>query len=357
MAFPVHAIIGCGRVAPNHVDGITSVPGASLAWVCDRDRATAQAFAAEHGIARATESAAEVLADPTVDSVSIAVDHAQHASLIDAALRAGKHVLVEKPFTLDPREASDLLALAEQTGLVLSVVSQHRYDPVVTAVRDWIGTGLLGRLVSASVTLESGRKPEYYANSYWRGTWAGEGGSAVANQGYHALDTIQWLLEGLDVVGSAIGQTALRGAMETEDTLAAVMRSRSGVLVTYLVTVASALTWRTRISLMGTEGSVSFDLDHPGTLHHVVGNSTLLAAADRERQRSDREEPRGIPYYGVSHRRQIADFCAAAAGGPRMLADGADGLVTMRLIGELYRTAGAPAEACGSTRVAQPAHG
>ncbi|ROQ93772.1 putative dehydrogenase [Streptomyces sp. 2132.2] len=335
----VHAVVGCGRVAPNHVDGFTALPDAELRWACDRDLSRARALARDHGLPRVTSDVREVLADPEVDSVSIAVDHAGHHELVAAALTAGKHVLVEKPLAMTVEDGAALTALAERAGRVLSVVSQHRYDPVVTAVRDWIAEGLLGRLVSGTVSLQCGRDDAYYAESYWRGTFAGEGGSALVNQGYHALDVTRWLTGGLTVVGAATGHTAPRGGMETEDTLAAVLRAPQGALVTYQVTVASSITWRTRIELVGTDGSVLFDLDHPGTLHLAEGGDALRAAAATVRGQVS-PPPAGIGYYGISHRRQIADF-AAAVRDPRhtMTADGTAGLETLRLLREMYRTA------------------
>lgn len=334
----VHAVVGCGRVAPNHVDGFSALLDAELRWACDRDPSRAQSLAHEHGIPHVTSDVRDVLADPLVDSVSIAVDHAQHYELAAAALKAGKHVLIEKPLAMTVEEGAALTALAERTGRVLSVVSQHRYDPVVTAVRDWIADGLLGRLVSGTVSLQCGRDDTYYADSYWRGTFAGEGGSALVNQGYHALDVTRWLTGGLAVAGAAVGHTAPRGGMETEDTLAAVLRGPQGALVTYQVTVASSITWRTRIELVGTEGSVLFDLDHPGTLHLAEGGDALRAAA-REMGTEVAPAPAGIGYYGISHRRQIADFAAAIRDGHTMTADGAAGLDTLRLLQEMYRTA------------------
>ncbi|MFD7625547.1 Gfo/Idh/MocA family protein [Streptomyces sp. NPDC059851] len=335
----VHAVVGCGRVAPNHVDGFSALPGvAELRWACDRDLSRARALAREYGLPQVTSDVRDVLADPLVDSVSITVDHAQHHELAAAALEAGKHVLVEKPLAMTVEEGAALTALAERTGRVLSVVSQHRYDPVVRAVRDWMADGLLGQLVSGTVSLQCGRDDTYYADSYWRGTFAGEGGSALVNQGYHALDVTRWLTGGLAVVGAAVGHTAPRGGMETEDTLAAVLRGPQGALVTYQVTVASSITWRTRIELVGTEGSVLFDLDHPGTLHLAEGGDALRAAA-REVGAQVAPPPAGIGYYGISHRRQIADFAAAIRDGHTMTADGAAGLDTLRLLREMYRTA------------------
>ncbi|AGL15004.1 oxidoreductase domain protein [Actinoplanes sp. N902-109] len=324
-------------MSPNHLDGFQAVPGVRVTWACDRDPAAARTLAAAGRDTRATTDLAVVLADPDVHSVSVAVDHAQHAAIAAQALRAGKHVLVEKPLAISVEDGEHLVKLAADTGRVLSVVSQHRYDALVRAVRSWLTDGLLGALVSGTVSLQCGRTESYYRDSYWRGTWAGEGGSALVNQGYHALDVVKWLCGGLDVVGAATGATALRSAMETEDTLAAVLRSPGGALVSYSVTVASVVAWRTRITLVGTAGSVVFDLDHPGTLHLVEGGTELLARAATERQRATAEEPSGIDYYGISHRTQIADFCAAVREGTPMVADGAAGLDTLRLLSAMYQ--------------------
>ncbi|MGW4685555.1 Gfo/Idh/MocA family protein [Streptomyces sp. NPDC004244] len=347
----VHAVVGCGRVAPNHVDGFSALPGAELRWACDRDLSRARALAREYGLPQVTSHVRDVLADPVVDSVSITVDHAQHYELAAAALEAGKHVLVEKPLAMTVEEGAALTALADRAGRVLSVVSQHRYDPVVRAVRGWLADGLLGQLVSGTVSLQCGRDDSYYADSYWRGTFAGEGGSALVNQGYHALDVTRWLTGGLAVVGAAVGHTAPRGGMETEDTLAAVLRGPQGALVTYQVTVASSITWRTRIELVGTEGSVLFDLDHPGTLHLAEGGDALRAAA-REVGAQKAPAPAGIGYYGISHRRQIADFAAAIRDGHTMAADGAAGLGTLRLLRDIYRTARSEGTAPGGSTAA-----
>ncbi|MFE9677111.1 Gfo/Idh/MocA family protein [Streptomyces sp. NPDC006259] len=335
----VHAVVGCGRVAPNHVDGFSALPDVEMRWACDRDATAAQSLAREHGLARITTDVSEVLADPEVDSVSVVTGHATHHGLVAAALEAGKHVLVEKPLALSVEDGMALTSLAERTGRVLSVVSQHRYDRVVTAVRDWIGAGLLGSLVSGVVSLQCGRDDAYYADSDWRGTYAGEGGSAMVNQGYHALDVTRWLTGGLTVVGAAAGHTAPRGGMETEDTLAALLRGPQGALVTYQVTVASSITWRTRVELIGTRGSVLFDLDHPGTLHMADGNEELRAAAAALTSAEVEQAPPGIGYYGISHRSQIADFAAAIRDGRRMVADDRAGLDTLILLQDIYRAA------------------
>lgn len=348
-----HAIIGCGRVAPNHVDGFRQVPGYAIRWACDRRAAVARQFATEHGIPRFTSRVDEVLADPSVTSISVCVDHAQHTELVSLGLAAGKHVLVEKPLALQVSDGSDLIARAERAGLVLSVVSQHRYDTLVLAVRDWMGQGLLGTLVQATVSLQSNRPDSYYTGSYWRGTWHGEGGSALMNQGYHCLDVVRWLCGELRTHSAAMSR-AVRTGIETEDVLCGVLQGAAGLLVTLSVSTSSHVTWRTRIDIAGDRGAVQFDLDHPGTLHHWQGGPELEALARAERDRSHREEPPGIDYYGVSHRSQIADFCRSVRSGEPMMCGPAEALTTLGLISDLYRM-GSQSEAWARTQRARDA--
>ncbi|MEZ0066887.1 UDP-N-acetyl-2-amino-2-deoxyglucuronate dehydrogenase [Streptacidiphilus sp. MAP12-20] len=334
-----HAIIGCGRVAANHVDGIRRVPGWGLAVACDRIPEVAADFARDHLIARTMADAQEVFAAPEISSVSVTVDHAQHAELTERALLAGKHVLVEKPICLDPAEGRRLVALAEHRGLVLSVVAQHRYDPVVLAVRDWVRRGLLGELLQVSVALQAARAKDYYQDSYWRGTLTGEGGSALVNQGYHCLDAVRWICGDVRAVAASCRTVAFADVIETEDTLSGLLAA-GPVPVTLNVTVAGRIEWRSRIEVVGTAGSVVFDLDHPGRLQRFDGSAELVRLAELEQSRTPTEAPAGLSYYGVSHRAQIADFCHGVATGEPMLSSAGDAVGTLEAILALYALGG-----------------
>lgn len=340
-----HALIGCGRVAPNHVDGVRQLGCAwSVAAVSDPAPGVAAQFAAEHGVSRHELDTARILDDPAITSVSIITDHAGHAELVDRALDAGKHVLVEKPLAMDVVRAQALAAKAATSGLVLMVVSQHLYDPIVVAVRDWLSRGLLGDLVYARGELEGWREPSYYADSYWHGTWHGEGGSALVNQGYHSLDVLRALCGGLEATAAIAVLGAPGAPMETEHTLSALLRA-GAVPVSFTVTVASSITWRTRIVVVGTRGTVEFDIDHPAQLHRADGDGALAAAAAQlSRAHSEvLQAAPGIDYYGISHRAQIADFAAAVTTGAVPATTPADGVAMVRLLDAVYRATGAPA--------------
>jgi len=337
-----HAIIGCGQVAPNHLDGFRQCVQSEIVWVCDRNPAVLESFMTANGLTCGTLDHREVFADPNVDSVSIAVDHAQHAALTREALLAGKHVLCEKPFVLSLRDANELTALARERGLILAVVAQHRYDPLIKKIHQMIADGKLGRLVTVSAILQCKRLPEYFQKSYWRGTLAGEGGSVLINQGYHVLDVMVWLGGAITQVSALQDTLRLQGVIETEDTFVGALRFESGALGSIAFTSASEARWRTRIDLVGTGGSLHFDIDYPDTLHF-----SCLSSENEQEMRDfiahDSQlrdvPPPGKNYYGIAHRYQIAEFVQAVAGQGTISVDGNEATRTLDAVLRLYQSA------------------
>lgn len=337
----VHALIGCGRVAPNHVDGFQCCPMSDLVWACDRDPQVLEAFARDYAIPKMTLDYRDVLADPHVHSVSIMVDHAQHAQLVREALCANKHVLVEKPLALDLEEARALCALAQTRERILAVVSQHRYDPLIKLVKQLLQRGDLGQLIAIWTTFQCRREAEYYTESYWRGTWAGEGGSVLINQAYHCVDVMTWLGGDVAEVQGMRATLKLGKVIETEDTLCGMVRFANGALGSLAMTSASDVFWQTRINVVGTAGSLCFDIDHPDTLHfyQVAPPVKQVIEAFLAESGGHHAPPPGKDYYGISHRYQIDEFVRAVAGGPSVTVDGFASLPTLRTILELYQTA------------------
>jgi predicted dehydrogenase len=334
-----HAIIGCGRVAPNHVAGVRESGVAQVAWACDRDRDTAAAFARAHGIPNVSCDVSEVLGQADLFSVSIAVDHAQHAPLARAALLAGKHVLVEKPTALSLADAHALTALAEERRLRLATIAQHRFDPLFVEIKRLVDAGALGPLVSLWATLVCGREPSYYADSYWRGTWQGEGGSLFINQAYHCIDLMVALAGRPTVLSCQTSILKLGTVLETEDVATATFAFPGGALGSLGCTSATSEFWRSRIDVVGAEGSLTFDINHPGRLHHVLLRDGIDLSGLRAAESLGAEIPPGIDYYGVSHNRQIADFLQAAQAGRPSRSPPGLGLDTLAVIVDLYALA------------------
>src|SRR4029079_829423 len=121
-----------------------NVAEATIGAVAARDRSRAAAFAAKHGIAKVCDSYAALIADPAIDAIYNPLPNGLHAEWTIAALQAGKHVLCEKPFTANAKEAEDVAAVAARTGLVVMEAVHYRYHPLAHRMREIVDSGELG---------------------------------------------------------------------------------------------------------------------------------------------------------------------------------------------------------------------
>ncbi|TLM88045.1 Gfo/Idh/MocA family oxidoreductase [Pseudarthrobacter sp. NamE5] len=143
-------VVATGRIAHKVTRDLAQLEGAELYAVSSRGRASAEAFASEHGFALsyhdgpAGDGYRQLFADPRVDVVYVATPHAQHFEVVRAALEGGKHVLCEKPFTINAREATELVDLAKARGLFLMEGVWTRFLPATRRALELIGNGEIG---------------------------------------------------------------------------------------------------------------------------------------------------------------------------------------------------------------------
>jgi predicted dehydrogenase len=140
------AVVGYGYWGPNIVRNVMERPELSLWGLCEMNAERAAKFSARYPGVHTTASFDEVLADPSVDAVSIATPPSTHYALVKQALEAGKHVLVEKPLATTAVDAEELVEIAEREGLVLMPGHTFLYSPAVNKVRDLIDSGELGEI-------------------------------------------------------------------------------------------------------------------------------------------------------------------------------------------------------------------
>ena len=207
---PVHvALIGYGFAGRTfHAPLIQSVPGLSLALVASRDAGKVRADLPDMEVIGEPLQAAT---DPRIGLVVIASPNHTHAPLARAALTAGKHVVVDKPFTLDLREARELVTLARRQDRVLSVFQNRRWDSDFLAVREAIDAGLIGEVVHFESRIERFR-PQVRAR--WR-EQAGPGSGLWWDLGPHLVDQALQLFGLPDTVHASLA--AQRTGAATDD--------------------------------------------------------------------------------------------------------------------------------------------
>ena len=140
------AVVGAGYWGPNLVRNFQAVPGFRLRWLCDLDVERAQKVLGGYSTVQVSADLDEVLADPEVQAVAIATPAGTHLPIAMKALRAGKHVLVEKPLAATYDEGRELVDEAERRGLTLMCDHTYCYTPAVLRIRELLASGELGEL-------------------------------------------------------------------------------------------------------------------------------------------------------------------------------------------------------------------
>ncbi len=303
-----------------HVPAILAT-GVDVVGVFDADTSRAAEVAARRGW-RVSETLDELLA-LDADAAVICAPHPLHAELVERCLGAGLSVLVEKPLAARVSEIDALIAAAETAGRQVAVVQQHRLRAEVVDARRRIGAGELGVIHRAVVTASYPKRASYYLDTPWRGTWEGEGGGVLLNQGLHDIDVLVHLLGRPDAVTASL--RTLVQPIETEDTADVLLEWADGATATVHVTSAARLDGN-RIEFFGSRGSLrlsqsgldirSADLDFREFAATPGGHFDAYEVSDWRR---------ALPHGGGTHTEVYSDFAKAWAenGEPLTTARGA----------------------------------
>lgn len=186
-------MIGAGAIAINHCDGIQKHPDSEVAVVADLSLKRAREIQKKFGIKKACTKWQDIVSDPDIDAVAIALPNFLHAEVSIAALKAGKHVILDKPFAFNYKEAKKVADVAKKAKKVMMLGMNQRYRPESQAVRTMVGRGDLGEIYHAKATwLRRSGSPKF-------GTWFCNkklaGGGCLLDIGVHLLDLSLFLMD------------------------------------------------------------------------------------------------------------------------------------------------------------------
>lgn len=184
------AIIGCGLIGRKRLAALGKTP--PVLYACDLDTARAADLARLAPGCTPTTDYQVVLADPRVTAVIVATLNASLAPITLAAVRAGKHVLVEKPGALNAAQLRTIEAAARKTGALVRLGYNHRFHPALQQARDLIDRGALGPLMFLRARYGHGGRRGY--DREWRADPALSGGGELIDQGVHLIDLARWFL-------------------------------------------------------------------------------------------------------------------------------------------------------------------
>ena len=228
------AVIGCGRIFRKHLEAIESNSAFSLQGVYDSDPVRAKS-ASEESNTPTFETLESLMAGARPDLVSVLVPSGAHYEIAKKLADYEVPVLVEKPLTLDTKQAQDLVLDFQARGVPLFIVKQNRLNEPVLEARSVLDNQRLGKLLAASASLLWCRPEGYYLQDTWRLSRKMDGG-VLWNQASHYVDLLCNFLGEIELV-SAFGSNFLSPA-ETEDTVFAILRTRQGLLGSIQATTA-----------------------------------------------------------------------------------------------------------------------
>src|SRR5690242_13087788 len=222
------AIVGCGRIAARHAQHIDSV--GRLVAACDVIPERASNLAGQYD-AHSYVCIDEMLrSESKIDVVSVCTPNGLHAAHAVAALRAGCHVLCEKPMAISVADCGAMIQAAEAANRRLFIVKQNRFNPPVAAVKKLLDEGKLGRIFSVQLSCFWNRDADYYQDT-WKGTTALDGGS-LYTQFSHFIDLLYWMVGDVKDAFALTDNYAHRGIVEFEDTGVVALRFHNGALGT-----------------------------------------------------------------------------------------------------------------------------
>ena len=325
------AIIGStGAIGNTHLEGINSISFGKLIGVNARRQEPLLRQAADLGV-QAYPTLDDVLGSPEVDAVIIATPHPSHLEITLQAIQAGKHVLVEKPISVTPSEADQMVAAAREAEVTLGVLFNNRFRPEAQKMRELLDQGAIGEVYRASMISGMFRTQDYYDRLDWRGTWNHEGGGALINQGIHAIDMYQWLAGMPESVYGVL--RTLKHSIEVEDYATAVLEYKGGMTATLSCDTVQAPN-KQRIELYGEFGALIMD-DWNITLHTL--ETPLQDFMDNDKTVkfvSPQHTSENFDIRGVSntHGPAIEDFCKAIIEKRDPLISGEEGSKSQELV-------------------------
>lgn len=324
------AIVGCGMIAETHANALSDIDTASLIGAWDLNPDKSNSFCEKYG-GSPFASFEEILNSSSVDAVCICTPSIAHKEQALRALKAKKHVVLEKPMALTAKDAMEICKCAEESDRLLTVIFQTRFSEDVCYVKKLISENAFGKLCFCDLYMKFNRDPSYYSMSSWHGTLKYDGGGALMNQGIHGVDLLHYLVgDGTLLSGKA--KTIVHN-IEVEDSAVAMMEYNCGALGVIEASTCSSPGFRRKLEINGEKGYViicdtvieKLFLDGKMVIsrnidpHPVTAGSPTLASCDL-------------------HKAQLTNFVSAINGEEKLNVTPYDGYYAVKLIESIYNS-------------------
>jgi predicted dehydrogenase len=324
-------IIGTGAISWKHAQAYKEI-GYEVTVCTDISEANGKKFA-EHTGAEFVKTYEELCRHPRVDYVDVCTFPDFRLQPLEICAETKKHIQVQKPISTTLETARQMIEIAWKAGIVLGVVSQHRFDDSCQFLKKAIDGGRLGKILQADAYVKWFRSAEYYSRPI-KGSWQTEGGGAMINQAIHQVDVLLWLVGSVKQV-FATWQLGALHKIESEDVITAMLSYDSGATGVIQASTAFWPGYPERLEIHGTKGTAVITGDRL-TTWDVQDDSGEPAPVQKEVM-SGASDPMAIST--VPFERQFLDFGEAIKTGRKPLVSGEDGARALELVVSAYESA------------------
>ncbi|MFH1742960.1 MAG: TIM barrel protein [bacterium] len=326
------AVIGTGNIGAFHAKATQDVHETHLIAVCDTVRESAERLADELSVA-AYDDLSEMIARPDLDAVHVCTPSGLHGENAIAAMKEGKHVLVEKPMEITLERADAMMQTAQETGVKLGVISQHRFNPNMRKIKEAIDSGRFGTMVLGDAFIKWYRPQSYYDSGAWRGTWEMDGGGCLMNQGIHYIDMLQWIM---GPVCRVFARTATRARnIEVEDVAVANLEFESGAFGNIMGSTCIYPGVPERLEIHGSKGTVILEKSEL-TFWEIEGEEETIKGIEKADTTAAARDPMQIDSSG--HQAQFRDFAEAVLDNREPAIPGQEGRRPLEIILAIYES-------------------
>ena len=331
-----YALIGCGRISPNHIEAAKNNQLDFVA-MSDVNPKAMEEKTSRFGLNNVHKyiSYKELLEVEKPDLVAIATESGKHASIALDCIEAGCHVIIEKPIALSIADADAVIDAAKRKGVLVCANHQNRFNKSVQYIRKALEEGRFGKLSHGAAHVRWNRGLSYYEQAPWRGTWAQDGG-CLMNQCIHNIDLLRWMMG--DEVDEVMAYTDRleHSYIEAEDLGLAIVKFANGAygLIEGTTNVYPKNLEET-LYLFGEKGTVKAGGVSDNIIEEWNFDDDLDNSDEVKKQYSD--NPPNV--YGFGHTPLYADMIDAIITGRRPYVDGEAGKRALELVLAIYLSA------------------
>lgn len=333
-----YALIGCGRISPNHVMAAKN-NDLDIVAVCDIERANAEdkilKFDLDASKVKVYEDYKELLEKEKPELVAIATESGKHAAIALDCIAAGCHVIIEKPIALSIADADAIIKAGKEKGVLVCANHQNRFNKSIQEIRKAIEKNRFGKLLYGTAHIRWARNHEYYDRASWRGTWEQDGG-ALMNQCIHDIDLLRWMMG--DEIDTVMGMTdrLIHPYIEAEDLGLALVKFKNGSYGTIEGTTnVYPKNLEETLYIFGEKGTVkaggeAVNIIEEWKFSDYFGDEEVV-------KKECSENPPNV--YGFGHTKLYKNVINAIEGKEELVVDGEAGKRALELVLAIYKSA------------------